>query len=225
MRPTVWATLLICVVLGLGVRAHSAAVRASSRAAAPAPNEQSPAWVVEGRWMKTQEEAIESALEKARDEISVHLKKKEPHLEWLPPPDYIRDHLLADLRPEDYPQGDVKNLRPINRSKHAMLEEERDFQGQLGPMRRIHLKVVLTPKQFDDIRRMDQQHRQQQRQVVSQQRQFFLARVLAGVVALLGTVVAYFKLEEATRGYYTTALRVGAIGVIAAVVAGLLLAA
>jgi hypothetical protein len=38
-------------------------------------------------------------------------------------------------------------------------------------------------------------------------------------------VVGYFRLEEATKGYYTAWLRLAAVGLVAAAVAGLLLAA
>ena len=46
---------------------------------------------------------------------------------------------------------------------------------------------------------------------------FFLGKVLAGMVALLGGVAGYFRLEEATKGYYTTWLRLGVAGLASAV--------
>jgi hypothetical protein len=47
------------------------------------------------------------------------------------------------------------------------------------------------------------------------------ARVLAGLVALLVVAGGYLRLEEATRGYYTTLLRAAAVAFLALVGAGL----
>ena len=48
-----------------------------------------------------------------------------------------------------------------------------------------------------------------------------LGKFLAGFVAFLVAVAGYFRLEEATKGYYTTWLRVGVLGFIAVVGAGI----
>jgi len=47
--------------------------------------------------------------------------------------------------------------------------------------------------------------------------------MLVSVVVLLGAVSGYYRLEEATKGYYTAWLRLGLIGVACAVGALLLL--
>jgi hypothetical protein len=226
MRPSAWVTLLVFVIFAAGVRAHSA--RASSKpqkAAAPAPA--TPSWVVEG-WGRNSDEAIDSALEKAKEELAVHLRNRDPHVKWTPSIDYIREHLLADLRLEEVgtklpaeanPQDEMRvALRPIRHNGHEMVEEEKDFGGEVGKMRRVHLKIALSPSDYDAIK-------QKQREVLSHQRQLILARGLAVAVVLLVTVVGYFRLEEATKGYYTAWLRLAAAGLIATVVAGLLLVA
>lgn len=226
MRPTVWVTLLVFVVLAAGIRAHSSSVRAASKTpTSPNATEKVPSWIVTGKWMKSQQDAIDSALEAARGELAAYLRKQEPRVEYVPTIDLIRDHLLADLRLEDQPRDGAKEVRPIERSRKQMFEEERDFQGELGIMRRVSLKATLTPDQLKRIKAEDVKYRGEQRRLVSQGRQVLLAKVLAAVVALLGVLAGYFRLEEATKGYYTTALRVGAFAVVAAVVAGLWLLA
>jgi hypothetical protein len=55
----------------------------------------------------------------------------------------------------------------------------------------------------------------------SDQRMIFLGKVLAGLVAMFGAFAGYFRLEEATKGFYTAWLRLGAIGLVAMVGAGL----
>jgi hypothetical protein len=232
MRPSVWVCLLTFVILAVGIRVHSPSVRAAGKAtkarAAAAANA-APSWVVEGfeaegRWMKTQEEAIESALEKGQAELIARLQAREPRIAWVPPVDFIRDNLLEDLRPQatvEHPAA-ASILRPIHRSNHWMLEEERDFKEELGVMRRVRLKVAVGSDDFSKIRQHDGEYRKQQRQVVSQQRQLVLAKGLAAVVAVLAALAGYFRLEEATKGYYTNWLRMAALGLVAAVAAGLL---
>ena len=44
------------------------------------------------------------------------------------------------------------------------------------------------------------------------QRMTLLAKVLAGILALLVTVAGYIRLEELTKGYYTRWLRLAVVG-------------
>ena len=48
-----------------------------------------------------------------------------------------------------------------------------------------------------------------------------MVRVLAALVALLAAVACYLRLEDATKGYYTTLLRLAAVGFVALVGAGI----
>jgi hypothetical protein len=237
MRPCLWVTLLVFVVIAAGIRGHSTSQRAAARKATPtgAGREAPPSWVVTGEWSKTQDEAIDSALEKAQAEVQKYLRGRAPSLTWTLPVEFVRERLLTDLRLEEVkaeprPERDVsegaKGLLPINRNSHQMLEEERYFPDPLlGQMRRVHLKVELNTDDYGTIRRFDSEYRQQLRQVISQQRQLLLAKALAVVVAMLVALIGYFRLEEATRGYYTAWLRLAAVGLVAAVVAGLLIVA
>src|SRR5262245_44676605 len=99
MRPCVWVMLLVFVVIAAGIRAHAPSARATPKAPAPAVNNtpNTTSWVVAGEWMKTQDEAVDSALEKAQSELVSHLRSRDPRLAWTPSVDFIRDHLLKDL--------------------------------------------------------------------------------------------------------------------------------
>jgi hypothetical protein len=59
------------------------------------------------------------------------------------------------------------------------------------------------------------------RQGRMESRHLILARILGGLVAMLLVLGGYLRLEEATRGYYTSLLRLSAVGVLTAVGAGL----
>jgi hypothetical protein len=224
MRPTAWVTLLVFVVFALGVRAHS--VRAAGKSTQKAaPVTAAPfSCVVEGKWMAKQEDAVQSALEAAQSKLSAYLRNTDPQMVWTPDVDYISKHLWKDI---DEPEKteDTRSFSPVWRNGHAVLEEERDFRGNVGVMRRVRLKVAVSPEDLAAIKRLDNEYQQKQREAVSHQRQLALARGLAVAVVLLLTLVGYFRLEEATKGYYTTWLRFGAAGLVAAVVLGLLLVA
>jgi hypothetical protein len=72
------------------------------------------------------------------------------------------------------------------------------------------LKLAIDPKHFREIQELDRQERVQDREML-------LGKVLAGLVAVMVAVAGYFRLEEATKGYYTNLLRVAAFGLVAAV--------
>ncbi len=59
---------------------------------------------------------------------------------------------------------------------------------------------------------------------VVQSRHWLVYRILASLVALFLVVFGYIKLEELTRGYYTTLLRLGAGAVVLLTVLGLFVA-
>jgi hypothetical protein len=64
---------------------------------------------------------------------------------------------------------------------------------------------------------------QKEREARMQERMLWVGRILAGVVVLLVAMAGYFRLEEWTKGYYTTWLRVATVGFIGSSVAALLL--
>jgi hypothetical protein len=66
----------------------------------------------------------------------------------------------------------------------------------------------------------DRQFRIMERKEVSKERQTLLAKLLAGLLAGLVAVAGYLRLDEATKGYYTTWLRVASVALVATVGAG-----
>ena len=79
----------------------------------------------------------------------------------------------------------------------------------------------MNTQQLAEIRRVDQPYRETLRHAMVQQRQLWLGKMLLGVVVLLAAISGYIRLEDATKGFYTGLLRLGMVGVLCAVGAGL----
>ena len=79
------------------------------------------------------------------------------------------------------------------------------------PLHRVTIRVEVTEQ---DLARMLQQDRLQQRHLLT-------AKVLVALVALLVVLAAFFRLEDVTRGYYTSQLRAGLSICLAVIAAGL----
>jgi hypothetical protein len=73
----------------------------------------------------------------------------------------------------------------------------------------VNAKAKLTPDAATQLLRIEQHS-------VSELRVLFLAKVLAGVLAVMLTIAAYVRLDEWSKGYYTGWLRLAAAGFIAA---------
>src|SRR5262249_9207341 len=93
------------------------------------------------------------------------------------------------------------------------LVEDKDFD-KTGPVKERTLKLELSTKDYREMVSKDRAAR-------SNLRMIFLGKMLAGLVAVFGAFAGYFRLEEATKGFYTTWLRLGAVGLVAMVGAGL----
>jgi hypothetical protein len=149
-----------------------------------------PTWKVTA-YGETAEKADEQALEKARVVVCDYLRDQDPPVHWRPDARWVDDNL-------------VKSRTPA---------EQKDFQeAGLGKAWERTLQVEVGAKQYREILEHD-------RQVSMEQRQLLLARILAGVVALLVAAVGYLRLDEATKGYYTLWLRLGALALVGAVAA------
>jgi hypothetical protein len=142
-------------------------------------------------WGETVEDAEQAALKQAREELLVFFANQGVALSWKPPLDYIHDSLLKDWEKKD----------------------PEEMPG-VGRVREVLLKVELSASDYRKILRHDHEY-------VAQNRMILFGKVLAGLVALLAAVAGYFRLEEATKGYYTAWLRLATLGFIAAVGAGL----
>ena len=86
-----------------------------------------------------------------------------------------------------------------------------DYAGQTYE---VQLRVTITPEFLGEAQAMARQQRMEIRQGI-------LARVLAAAMALLLVLGGYLRLEEVPRGYYTRALRLAAVGLLAVVGVGL----
>jgi len=87
-----------------------------------------------------------------------------------------------------------------------------------GKVKQIEVQVLFESK---DLRYM----LEKEGELRGQDRMMLLGKFLAGLVAFLMAVAGYFRLEEATKGYYTLWLRLGMLGFIAAVGVGIWLVA
>jgi hypothetical protein len=218
MRPTHLAKVVVfgAAVLALA-RLHALPEAQADGRSKPRTGE-SPAstWIVQGEWRVTQDEAVASALDQASTRVAEYLKAQQPPFVWTPDTAYIREYLLRDLTKDDVEDENVSLEREAVNG-HWVLVEEKDFPGAIGTMRRVHLKVGVSVKDREDMRQFEDKARQELRQKVVWQRQTWLGKILLGVVLLLGAIAGYFRLDEATKGYYTGWLRLGVLGTIGAV--------
>jgi hypothetical protein len=140
------------------------------------------------------DEAKEEVLSEARNRVLVYLKRQNPPVDWEPTVDYIRDYL-------------VKEWSEDKKDPPKEMEE-------VGPLHRYNLLVEVSPDDYSQIL-------QQERHEHMKWRLLPLAKGLGVLVALLALVAGYIRVDEWTKGYYTGWLRVAAVGVLAAVIAGL----
>ena len=150
-----------------------------------------PAWVVDAYDLEDPEAAQQAALRKAAESVQEYIDKHYGSLGWRPSLEQLTK--AGVVRPEGTP-------------KTLELED--------GEVQEAHARVELTRSYREGLQRMVlQQH--------TRQRQWLMARVLAGAVALLLVCAGYLRLEEATRGYYTRLLRLVAFGALVGVGVGL----
>ena len=215
MRPTAWMSFL-------GVLLLTAAIGncvATAQARPTKPAETLPSWIVTGDWMSTEDDAAQDALDKAQAKVTEYLRSRTPPLEWTPDRTYMQQKLLNDLAKNDAELG-WKDAAESTLAGHKVAVESKRFEG-LGDMRRAAVRITVTSTVRKDFDKQEEAFQEKLRQDRATARQGVLARVLAGLVALLAAVACYLRLEDATKGYYTTLLRVAAVAFVALVSAGL----
>lgn len=153
--------------------------------------EQDPSWTCIG-WGETREDAEERALKRAQEEIRKYLAQRSQPVEWVPNLEFIRKNLV----------------------KKWETEPPQDIGHGVGEVQGVRVVVEISPKDWQYILEKDRSLRSESRMIV-------LAKVLAGLVALLGAVAGYLRVEEMTKGYYTAWLRLAAIGFVTAVGVGI----
>jgi hypothetical protein len=231
MRPTAWVNLL-AVFLALGAVANdvSRAQAMAARHVRPAKGEPQrlPQWYVKGDWMESDEEAVRSALDNAREEVTRYLRSQRPPMEWAPDLTWIQQKLLRDFGNPDEKTltalGMGDNTHEANVAGHTVLVETRKLEG-LPEMRRAAVRVEVSQLARSEIEDQERSWQKKERQERATARQGVMVRVLAGLVALLAVIACYLRLEDATKGYYTMLLRLVAVAVVTLVVAGILVLA
>lgn len=98
---------------------------------------------------------------------------------------------------------------------HGQPEEGTKDLEKLGTLREVKLHLTLSAGEVRHLQEKAVEHR-------SAQRMLALGKVLVGLVVLFAAVAGYFRVEEATKGYYTAWLRLGVLGLMAAVALALL---
>ena len=168
-----------------------------------------------------QDAALEGALDKARDQVAGYLREQKLAGEWKPKLGIIRDQLLADLRQDEIvghdPKGNLKEF--LVRDRFRAVEETRTVgdDGHETENRRVWLKVNLNAENWKQIQKDIRQADDNKRVEVMRSRMIFMVKLLAGMVALFGTVCCYLRLDEWSKGYYTKWLRLAALGCAGAV--------
>lgn len=141
--------------------------------------------------------------------------------------DYI-DEYLGRLYGENFSASsvvyyDAEYIRTKLVGTENVFEERRDFS--FGPMYQSHALIKFTPefREVLDQRRSEIDHRWQQ--FVVGGRLSGMALVFGLILAFLAVVSGYFRLDTATRGFYTARLQfLAAVAILAVIVAGALLA-
>ena len=187
MRLARFASLVALILVAGGVGTAAGAATPKAQVSASG-DAKYPSWTITA-WGKTPQDGSEVALEKARQELQGYLARQDPPVHWQPPNDWVDKNLVKTRHSEP---------------------RDHDEEPLLGKGYDVTLKVEVGPKQYREILERDREERVKQRDLL-------LARVLAGVLALLVAVVGYLRLDEMTKGYYTLWLRLGALGLVGAV--------
>jgi len=215
MRPTAWVSFLAVFLLTAAV--CNCVATAQARPTPPA--ESLPSWIVKGDWMDTDDLALQDALDKAQVKLTEYLRARTPPMEWTPDRTYSQQKLWSDLAADDTDLG-WKDAREATLNGRKVALETKQFK-ELGDMRRVAVRIVVTPSSRKEFDAQEQAYQLKVRQDRATARQGVLARVLAGLVALLVVGACYLRLEDATKGYYTTLLRLAAVAFVALVGAGI----
>jgi hypothetical protein len=152
----------------------------------PPPAVDMPTWEVTGRGT-TRADAEKDALDQASSKIAEYLATECHETVWTPTPAYLKQWGLA---------------RPAGEPKQMDL-------AIAGPATEVTMTVELSQDALKDMLREARELRMRDRQPIA-------FRWLAGMVVALLVAFGYLRLEEATKGYYTTLLRLTALTVVAA---------
>jgi hypothetical protein len=195
MRWTGWLVLLVLVLIAGNVRVSFTEAAGRGRAPKKAPpamprSVEPDETFVEG-YGETAAAADNRALVHAQERVEQLLRERFREANWRPPEKLLTVEFLTDFRVIE-PQGKPKTAPGLGDEK-AMV---------------ARYKVELTRDYVKEVQRIAREQRMQDRHLV-------LARVLGGLVVLLLVLAGYLRLEDMTRGYATTMLRVAAFSLVA----------
>jgi len=137
-------------------------------------------------WAETEKDATNFALDKLAEETA----------------DYLFENGLTDWRP------DANDVKAILKPTVVRDKDKTEFKD-LGELEHVTVTAELTPPA---LRKFQKEARQQR----ASGRMMGLGKGLGMLVVLLTALGGYFRLEEATKGYYTTWLRLTTLGFISA---------
>jgi hypothetical protein len=206
MRASHCLRLLVIgtVILGLWTERSAAQHPGRSRSRTSATPHLKQAWeaTAEGR-ADDKEVAERIALNKAQEKLEKFLHTQPmPVVRWVPSVEYIEAHLL---------QGQPNTIQ-------LAASEDQAGEGKFL----VKVNIAVSDSDYQKLLEYDRQQSEQHHQALVQGRLLGLGKVLIGLVVLLGAMAGYCRLEEATKGYYTTWLRAAVIGLIVVVGLGLL---
>ncbi len=167
-------------------------VRVQGESAKVKAQQQTHSWVVPGFGVR-ESDAMQDGLRRARETIVTYLADQGVYLKWDLPVSYIEKHMVKNTKPAEDKDVGVAGIEPV---------------------KQMDLYVELSPRDY-------QYFMKSEREVRGQERMMTLGKMLAGIIACLVIVGGYFRLEEATKGYYTAWLRIGVLTLVAAIGAGL----
>jgi hypothetical protein len=178
-------------------------------------------FIIWGGWQIKENDAIDDALEKARDQVEAYVREQKRTLEWMPKVAFVRERLLVDLRlaevDEKAVKGKLEEILIDDRFRAVEETRDNDVNQPQRETRRVCVKVILNSETWKQIQKENRLAEDQRRLKVTEKRMVFLVKFLAGIVALLLTVCGYIRLDEWSKGYYTKWLRLVAIGCVATV--------
>jgi hypothetical protein len=147
--------------------------------------------------------ARKEAATKARDRIIEYLRRQDPPITWTPSIDYIQQRFMRD--PQRLPEKDVPSVSKV---------------GKL-PAKCWSWTVTVGARELQEIDRLQQEEAvrryNDQRAGVIRERLELLTRGLAIIVVGLLAVMAYIRLDDWTKGYYSRRLALG-LGAVALLV-------
>lgn len=214
MRPALLARVLLLAAMTAALTRAEVLPRAQARGPKPAPDTVAFSTTVKSAGA-SKESAIEATLSAAGTKIAEEVQKEYHLTVGSVSNNQVRLQYLADSDLADIAERERDDWKREQWNGHWILVKEDLGNGAVEKTYEVQLKVNVSAKDLD-------QYKNKWRERVVHERQEWLLKLLVSVVVLLGAVSGYYRLEEATKGYYTAWLRLGLIGV-ACVVGALLL--